>query len=1304
MAMEEFRYVYIDFCEYKDRSGTEAELQDMITRCNNVGVNIYVDVVINHMCKSFHGEGTPSSCGSYFNGNKEDFPSVPYSYLDFNDGKCKSGSGNIENYHDIYQVRDCRLEDLLDLALEKDYVRGKLADYLNKLIELGVAGFRVDACKHMWPGDLTNVYGRLKTLNTKWFPTGTKPFIYQEVIDLGGEPITASEYHGLARVTEFKHSAKLGTVVRKWDGEKLSYLKNWGEGWGFMPSDKAVVFVDNHDNQRGHGAGGASVLTFWDSRLYKIAAGLMLAHPYGVTRVMSSYRWERKIVNGKDENDWMGPPSYSDGSTKPVPINPDSTCGDNWVCEHRWRQIRNMAIFRNVANGQPLSNWWDNGNNQIAFSRGNKGFIIINNDDWALDVTLNTGLPMGTYCDVISGDKSGSSCTGKQHASERNDCQERKKRRKTSFEKLPSLDSSSSQGQKVEDQTSAAIGERRAEDETKQTSFITGQKRKRCSLGHQVYDSHYSTPPTSSTNAAENHLPVGAGEEREMTMRKKRRTKSHGKLLSLKSTEQSSSSDQAMIYERQVEDYIFLQSISWSEEDLEESVSSDLEDFPPADHQNPSAPSSAHKSRVDLTTEDDILSQYEIGKRLGKGGFGCVCEGKRLEDGLEVAVKIARKPRNMKNISVPGHPAPIPLEISLLLLVNKESRVPEIIKLLDWQDQPKRYIMVLEHPSPCKDLWDYTMLQGGFLSEDTARSIMAQATKAAHMCCQRGVFHRDIKMENLLVNLETLEAHQSSARLQYHVDHKYHGKPTTVWSLGILLFLLVCGSFPEPKDTELIDDSIWFRDELSNASTFGNTVYQTPSKSIKERDESAVFICTHSIAGYYQMMWYKQTQGTLGFKLMGYLNGETDQIETDFKNKIDLKGNGGSNGTLTIKDLALKLNHFKGWDSLHATPKLNMSRGIIALILLLHWSQDTEGADDVIQEPKMIWKPKSGSASLNCSHNKDVSYNQMYWYRQRPGETMRLIVFSTTGKAEFGDVDEKKFDAQKSDAESGSLTVKDLAPDDSGVYFCAVEILSDGILLMSQQLKFQSQRTFGLLSTAVGEDVLQKPAILYELKGKSAQINCTHNKDSDYRLMYWYRQRQGQTMRLVAFTTSYSDPEYGDSEPNKFVANKTVPESGSLTVDNLELDDSAIYFCSTKSYFLNVSFIFCKGANVMKTLLSICVHLMMLAAACLGETVLQTPDDLLKKPDESAVISCTHNIQYYDRILWYKQSHNVSGFELMGYLFNKDDTKEPGFEKKIELKGDGQKMGTLNISNLTPTDSAVYFCAAWYTVLRITSS
>ncbi|KAM9688354.1 alpha-amylase 2B-like isoform 2-T2 [Trichechus inunguis] len=338
------------------RSGSEDEFRDMVTRCNNVGVRIYVDAVINHMSGSGVSAGTSSTCGSYFNPGNRDFPAVPYSGWDFNDGKCQTGSGEIENYQDVNQVRDCRLVGLVDLALGKDYVRSK-------------------------------------------------------VIDMGTEPIKGSEYFGNGRVTEFKYGAKLGTVLRKWNGEKLRYLVNWGEGWGFMPSDRALVFVDNHDNQRGHGAGGASILTFWDSRLYKMGVGLMLAHPYGFTRVMSSYSWDRNFQNGKDVNDWIGPPNDG-GVIKRVTINPDTTCGNGWVCEHRWRQIRNMVAFRNVVDGEAFTNWWDNGSNQVAFGRGNKGFIVFNNDDWSLSVTLQTGLPAGTYCDVISGDKIDGNCTG----------------------------------------------------------------------------------------------------------------------------------------------------------------------------------------------------------------------------------------------------------------------------------------------------------------------------------------------------------------------------------------------------------------------------------------------------------------------------------------------------------------------------------------------------------------------------------------------------------------------------------------------------------------------------------------------------------------------------------------------------------------------------------------------------------------------------------------------------------------------------------------------------------------------------
>lgn len=71
------------------------------------------------------------------------------------------------------QVRNCRLTGLLDLALEKDYVRTKVADYMNHLIDIGVAGFRLDAAKHMWPGDIKAVLDKLHNLNTKWFSQGS---------------------------------------------------------------------------------------------------------------------------------------------------------------------------------------------------------------------------------------------------------------------------------------------------------------------------------------------------------------------------------------------------------------------------------------------------------------------------------------------------------------------------------------------------------------------------------------------------------------------------------------------------------------------------------------------------------------------------------------------------------------------------------------------------------------------------------------------------------------------------------------------------------------------------------------------------------------------------------------------------------------------------------------------------------------------------------------------------------------------------------------------------------------------------
>lgn len=130
----------------------------------------------------------------------------------------------------------------------------------------------------------------------------------------------------------------------------------------------------------------------------------MLAQNYGIPRVMSSF----------DYQDFdQGPPQDDQGRIVSPAIHADNTCGNGWVCEHRWRQIYNMIGFRNAANGTNVNNWWDNGSNQIAFCRGNAGFVAFNGDQYDMKVTIRSCLPAGRYCDVISGDLQNGRCTGK---------------------------------------------------------------------------------------------------------------------------------------------------------------------------------------------------------------------------------------------------------------------------------------------------------------------------------------------------------------------------------------------------------------------------------------------------------------------------------------------------------------------------------------------------------------------------------------------------------------------------------------------------------------------------------------------------------------------------------------------------------------------------------------------------------------------------------------------------------------------------------------------------------------------------
>lgn len=357
------------------RSGDRAQLATMVQRCRAVGVEVYADAVINHMAAIDTALG---SAGTKF--TRYDYPGL-YKPEDFN--VCRQP---ITNYQDANQVTQCELVSLPDLDTASPYVQDQIADYLEDLTSLGITGFRIDAAKHIRSEDLAAI---LQQVRDRVEPD---PFIYQEVIDPGTEAIKKQEYYEIGDVIEFEYGRLLGEAFLNAGDRTLSDLFNFELEAGLVPSDQAVIFIDNHDKQRGHGGGG-TYLTYHDGQLHTLAMVFMLAYPYGKPRIMSSYAFD---------NSEQGPPHEADGRTRTV-YEPDALgCGMEWVCEHRQPVVTAMVAFRAAAAAVPeVTDWWSNGRNQIAFGRGDRGFVIINREETALTHTFQTQLPPGDYCNVL---------------------------------------------------------------------------------------------------------------------------------------------------------------------------------------------------------------------------------------------------------------------------------------------------------------------------------------------------------------------------------------------------------------------------------------------------------------------------------------------------------------------------------------------------------------------------------------------------------------------------------------------------------------------------------------------------------------------------------------------------------------------------------------------------------------------------------------------------------------------------------------------------------------------------------------
>ena len=207
------------------------------------------------------------------------------------------------------------------------------------------------------------------------------------------------------------------------------------------------------------------------------------------------------------------------------------------------------------------------------------------------------------------------------------------------------------------------------------------------------------------------------------------------------------------------------------------------------------------------TRRQIYLPNYRMGKTLGIGSFGKVKVAEHILTGHKVAIKIL----NRKKIKAIDMEEKVRREIKILRLFMH----PHIIRLYEVLETPHDIYVVMEYVKS-GELFDY-IVEKGRLGENEARHFFQQIVSGVEYCHRNMVVHRDLKPENLLLDsksnvkiadfglsnvmrdghfLKTSCGSPNYAAPEVISGKLYSGPEVDVWSCGVILYALLCGSLP----------------------------------------------------------------------------------------------------------------------------------------------------------------------------------------------------------------------------------------------------------------------------------------------------------------------------------------------------------------------------------------------------------------------------------------------------------------------------------------------------------------------------
>ena len=216
-----------------------------------------------------------------------------------------------------------------------------------------------------------------------------------------------------------------------------------------------------------------------------------------------------------------------------------------------------------------------------------------------------------------------------------------------------------------------------------------------------------------------------------------------------------------------------------------------------------------------MSEKNTFTQRYTISHVLGEGGFGKVYAGTRNQDSLPVAIKVIGNFRMNPALKRP------PLEVRLL---HKLSHIKGVIRLIDACYSGGSLIIVMERVENAMDLLAFA--EKHTLTPELTRSLFRQLVETVIECHSAGVVHRDIKPENILIDVRTntiklidfgcacyFKEFQSNLKgtpeyqpPELFRDGRCRNVSSTIWSLGVTLYVLCADRFPY--------DDIWELEKL----------------------------------------------------------------------------------------------------------------------------------------------------------------------------------------------------------------------------------------------------------------------------------------------------------------------------------------------------------------------------------------------------------------------------------------------------------------------------------------------------------